>query len=81
MREKKQYETANEWVMSLDNPTRAKYEAYRLWNEGIRAKDQVLLPLCYGYSDYETDILCDVLQEMEDLADHELLMFNPELGF
>ena len=73
--------TANEWVMSLENPTCAMYTADRLWQQGLRASDREVLRLCYGYTDRDLDILCDVLQKWEDAANHNLKYYNPELGF
>ena len=73
--------TPNEWVMSLDNPTRAKYDADRLWRQGLRASDRTIIQLQYGYDDHDTDILCQVLAERERVADNILETYNPELGF
>lgn len=73
--------TANDWVMSLDNPTRARYEADKLWNQGLRATDREILQLQYGYDDHDADILCAVLAERERAADAQLKTYNPDLGF
>lgn len=81
MRKEIHYKTANEWAMSLDNPTRAKYTALGLWYEGIRASDRTVIELCYGFSERDTDILCEVLQRMEDVANNILKDYNPDLGF
>jgi len=72
--------SANDWVMSLDNPTRAAYAAHSLWKQGIRSADRVIINLQYGYNDHETDILCAKLEEMERVANHRLEEFNPDIG-
>ena len=72
---------ANDWVNSLDNPTRAKYEAHILWQQGLRSSDRTILNLQYGYNDHECDILCAILENAERVADHNLKEFNPEIGF
>lgn len=71
----------NEWVTSLDNPTRARYVAHSLWTQGIRSSDRVIIHLQYGYTDHETDILCSVLAEMERVAQARLKDYNPDIGF
>lgn len=71
----------NEWVMSMDNPTRAKYEADRLWKQGLRAGDKTIIMLQYGYDEHDTNILCNVLAEKEQIANHRLDEYNPEIGF
>lgn len=67
----------NKWVMSCDNPTRAKYEADKLWRQGIRSGDHTIIQLQYGYSEHDTDILCGILERWERRAKY----FNPNLGF
>ena len=73
--------TANEWVMSLDNPTRARYVAHGLWKQGLRASDRDVIQLCHGYTDHEMDVRCSMLQRMEETADNYLRNYNPDLGF
>jgi len=72
---------AYDWVTSLDNPTRAKYAAHRLWKQGIRSLDRTVITLVYGYNEHETDILCSVLDELERIANARLDDYNPDLGF
>ena len=49
-------ENPNEWVMSLDNPTRAKYEVHKLWKQGVRhGQTDKLISL--GYNKHEIEIL------------------------
>ena len=74
-------EELNQWVMSMDNPTRARYTALSLFQQGIRATDRTIIQLQYGYNDHDADILCSVLDEMEKIADHNLANYNPDLGF
>lgn len=71
----------NKWVMSCDNPTRAKYEADKLWKQGIRSGDRTIIQLQYGYNDKDTEIICAQLAEWESAANHRLKYYNPELGF
>lgn len=71
----------HEWVNSLDNPTRAKYDAVKLWEQGIRSGDRTIITLMYGYNDHEADILCSRLARMEEIANNRLKDYNPDLGF
>jgi len=71
----------NEWVISLDNPTRARYTAARIWQQGLRAGDRTIIQLHYGYDDHDTDIICARLAELEQIANNRLKDFNPDLGF
>jgi hypothetical protein len=73
--------TANEWVNSLDNPTRARYAAARLWQQGLRAGDRTIIQLHYGYNDHDADILCSRLAKLESIANNRLKDFNPDIGF
>lgn len=73
--------SANDWVMSLDNPTRAKYAADHLWKQGLRAEHKTIIMLQYGYDEHDADILCSVLAERAQIADYRLEKYNPELGF
>lgn len=73
--------TPNEWVMSCDNPTRARYVADSLWKQGIRSGDRTIITQMYGYSEHDTDILCAVLADMERIAEVNMKNYNPELGF
>lgn len=66
-----------EWVMSLDNPTRARYAADRLWKQGIRSGDKEIIMLCYGFTEHDADILCKRLASMEAQTKD----YNPEIGF
>ena len=67
----------NDWVMSLDNPTRAKYEAHKLWKQGLRSGDRIAIQAVYGYTDHEMDCLCYWL----DAFYAKVKDFNPEIGF
>lgn len=67
----------NKWVMSMDNPTRARHTAYRLWDEGIRSSDREIIILCYGYTENEADTLIKWLKVLEARAEN----YNPEIGF
>ena len=67
----------NDWVMSLDNPTRARYVAARLWKQGLRSCDRTIIELQYGYTEHETDIICKRLAGMEAQTKD----YNPEIGF
>ena len=71
----------SEWVNSLDNPTRARYAAENLWKQGLRAGDRTIIILQYGYTEYEADILCEILAERERVANKWLAEYNPEIGF
>lgn len=71
----------NEWVMSMDNPTRARYAAECLWKQGIRASDRTAIILCYGYNEHEADILCKILADRERIAEAWKETYNPDLGF
>ena len=71
----------NEWVTSCDNPTHAKYIADGLWKQGLRAGDRTIIILQYGFSEHDADILCAVLARMEEVANHNLQNYNPEIGF
>ena len=77
--------TANDslyaWQMSCDNPTRARYNALSLWKQGLRASDRDAIILCYGYSEHDADILCEILQRMENGANVYLQDYNPDIGF
>lgn len=66
-----------EWVMSIDNPTRAKYVAHRLWKQGVRSSDRTIIVLCYGHTEHEADILCEILKCFENRAKD----YNPDIGF
>ena len=74
-------EELNAWVMSVDNPTRARYEAHSLFQQGIRCTDRTIIQLQYGYNDHEADILCSILDEMEKVANRNLADYNPDIGF
>ena len=74
-------EELNDWVMSMDNPTRARYTAYSLFHQGIRSSDRTIIQLQYGYNDHDADILCAVLANMEQIANYNLEHYNPDLGF
>ena len=71
----------NEWVMSCDNPTHAKYEADRLWQQGLRSGDRTIIILQYGYSEHDADILCSLLANFEAVATVRANYYNPEIGF
>lgn len=73
--------TLSEWVNSLDNPTRARYTAARLWQQGLRSGDRVVIQLNYGYDDHDADILCARLADLEQIANTRLKDFNPDIGF
>ena len=73
--------TMTEWVNSMDNPTNARYAADRLWKQGLRASDRTILELMYGYTGHDLDVLCAVLDDMEQVADARLKYYNPEIGF
>jgi hypothetical protein len=47
---------AKEWVMSLDNPTRARIVADRLWRTGVHTRKELI---ALGYNEYECNILID----------------------
>lgn len=72
---------ANEWVISLDNPTRARYTAARLWQQGLRSGDRTIIQLHHGFNDHEMDIICARLAELERIANNRLNDFNPDLHF
>lgn len=67
----------HKWLMSCDNPTRAKYEADLLWEQGIRSGDRTIITLQYGYSEHDADILCSILARWEASTKD----YNPEIGF
>lgn len=69
--------TSVEYLMSVFNPTHAKYTADRLWNEGIRSTDTVLMSSCYGYTPDEIDCLRPWFERWETQANE----YNPDLGF
>jgi len=70
-----------EWVNSLDNPTRAKYVAHSLWQQGLRSGDRTILELQYGFNPHEVEIISARLAELESIADARLKDYNPDLGF
>lgn len=70
-----------EWVNSLENPTRARYAAARLWQQGLRAGDKDIIMLCHGYTEHEAEILSLRLAELEAIAEHRLADYNPDIGF
>ena len=47
---------AKEWVMSLDNPTRVKIVAYRLWRAGVYTREEIM---SFGYNEYECNIILE----------------------
>lgn len=66
-----------EWVNSLENPTRVKYDADRLRQQGIRSGDREVIILCYGYTEREADLLCARLKVLEAQRKD----YNPDIGF
>ena len=66
--------TAYEW-------NRLRYDAHRLWKEGLRAGDATIIELMYGYSPRDTEILCMILAEVEQVADARLANYNVDIGF
>ena len=60
---------------------RLRYDADRLWKQGIRSGDRTIIELMYGYSEHDATILCDQLAERERITDHYLEDYNPEIGF
>lgn len=60
---------------------RLRYDADRLWKQGIRSGDRTIIELQYGYSEHDAAILCEQLASRERVANHWLETYNPDLGF
>lgn len=68
------------WITSIDNPTRAKYVAHKLWKQGTTSRDRASL-MQSGYSKHDADILCKVIRTFETLEKAKTDNFNKDIGF